>query len=95
MWAYNAIVNKNKEELQMNNYLSVCMFQLKCLCDCDSEKEYLIETREIIEEIERAFDIILKYQPDIALFPEMTYLEKYEKIKEFIGYDESKLWKKG
>lgn len=63
----------------MNNYLSVCMFQLKCLCDCDSEKEYLIETREIIEEIERAFDIILKYQPDIALFPEMTYLEKYEK----------------
>lgn len=63
----------------MNNYLSVCMFQIKCLCDCDSEKEYLIETKEVIDEVERAFEIISKYQPDISLFPEMTYLEKYEK----------------
>ena len=63
----------------MNNYLSVCMFQIKCICDCDSENEYLIETKEVLEELERAFEIISLYRPDIAMFPEMTYLEKYEK----------------
>jgi hypothetical protein len=55
------------------------MFQIKCLCDCDYENEYLIETKEVLEELERAFEIISKYQPDISLFPEMSYVEKYEK----------------
>lgn len=65
--------------MRMNNYLSVCMFQLNVELDCNSQYEYLIETNEVLKQVEAAFDIIKKYQPDIALFPEMTYLERYEK----------------
>ena len=62
----------------MNNYLSVCMFQLKVHLDCDSEDEYLIESDEICRQLEKAFHVIEEFQPDISLFPEMTYWEKYE-----------------
>ena len=64
----------------MNNYLSVCMFQLKVDLDCNSKFEYLIETEEVFRQMEEAFRIIEKYQPDISLFPEMMYLEKYEEM---------------
>ena len=60
------------------NYLSVCMFQLDVQLDCNSIDEYLIETNEVLNQIESAFQIIEKYQPDIAMFPEMTYLERFE-----------------
>ena len=62
----------------MNNYLSVCMFQLKIQCDCDSQNEFLLETDEVFKQFEKALGIISFCQSDIALFPEMTYLEKYE-----------------
>lgn len=65
--------------MQMNNYLSVCMFQLNIDLDCNSQYEYLIETPEVLRQMEAAFGIIEKYQPDISLFPEMTYLARYEK----------------
>lgn len=44
--------------MQMNNYLSVCMFQLDINLDCDSNKEYLIETNETLRQIEKALCII-------------------------------------
>jgi len=66
--------------MRVNNYLSVCMFQLKTCLDCDSENEYLIETSEVLKQMERAFSIIEKYQPDISLFPEMVYLERYDEM---------------
>lgn len=62
----------------MNNYLSVCMFQLKIHLDCNSKDEYLIESDEVFRQVEEAFRIVEEYQPDIVLFPEMAYLEKYE-----------------
>lgn len=65
--------------MRVNNYLSVCMFQLKLQLDCNSQCEYLIETSEVLKQIETAFGIIKKYQPDVALFPEMAYLERYDK----------------
>lgn len=64
--------------MRINNYLSVCMFQLKVQLDCNSKNEYLIETNEVLNQIEAAFHIIEKYEPDIAMFPEMVYLERYE-----------------
>jgi len=64
--------------MRVNNYLSVCMFQLDVQLDCNSKEEYLIETNEVLRQIENAFSIIQEYQPDIALFPEMAYLERYE-----------------
>lgn len=65
--------------MRMDNYLSVCMFQLKVQLDCNSEYEYIIETEEVSRQIEKAFDIIEKLNPDISLFPEMTYMQRYEK----------------
>ena len=73
----------------MNNYLSVCMFQIKVQCDCDSQNEFLLETDEVFKQLEKALDIISREQPDIALFPEMTYLEKYE--SEYTKLSENKI----
>lgn len=64
--------------MRMNNYLSVCMFQLNVQLDCNSKDEYIIETQEVLKQMESAFQTIEKLQPDIALFPEMTYLQSYE-----------------
>lgn len=65
--------------MRVNNYLSVCLFQLKVDLDCDSKKEFLIESEENFKQIESAFGIIEKYNPDVAMFPEMTYVEKFDK----------------
>ena len=64
--------------MRINNYLSVCMFQLKVQLDCNSQNEYLVETNEVLNQIQSAFQIIEEYKPDIAMFPEMTYLERYD-----------------
>lgn len=64
--------------MRMNKYLSVCMFQLNIQLDCDSKDEYMIETQEVLKQMESAFQKIEKLQPDIALFPEMTYLQSCE-----------------
>jgi len=66
--------------MRVNNYLSVCMFQLKVQLDCNSQNEYLIETNEVLKQVETAFQIIENYKPDISLFPEMTYLERFDEI---------------
>lgn len=65
--------------MRMNDYLSVCMFQLKVHLDCNSENEYLIETEDSLMQIEAAFRIIEEKKPDVSLFPEMAYLERYDK----------------
>lgn len=62
----------------MNNYLSVCMFQLKVNLDCNSKEEYLVESEDFFKQLEKAFLIIDEHKPDITLFPEMTYSEKYD-----------------
>ena len=64
--------------MRINNYLSVCMFQLKVQLDCNSQNEYIVETDEVLKQIESAFQIIEEYKPDIAMFPEMTYLQRYD-----------------
>ena len=64
--------------MRINNYLSVCMFQLKFQLDCNSQNEYLVETNEVLGQIQSAFQVIEKYSPDVSLFPELAYLEKYD-----------------
>ena len=46
--------------MRVNNYLSVCMFQLNLELACDSQREYLIETDEVLNQMEKAFQIIDK-----------------------------------
>lgn len=65
--------------MRVNNYLSVCMFQLKVCLDCNSVDEYLIETEELSRQMEEAFNVIERLNPNISLFPEMTYVQRYEK----------------
>ena len=64
--------------MRTDNYLSVCMFQLKVNLDCNSHEEYMIITDETLRQILSAFDVIRKLKPDIALFPEMTYVKDYD-----------------
>lgn len=64
--------------MRVNDYLSVCMFQLKVDLDCDSRNEFLVETEDAIGQMESAFRIIEELKPDISLFPEITYMERYE-----------------
>lgn len=64
--------------MRINNYLSVLMFQLNMILDCNSSDEYLIETDSINKQLRKAFEIMKSKQPDITLFPEMAYISKFE-----------------
>lgn len=63
----------------VNNYLSVCMFQLRVKLECNSREEYLVETSNVLKQVENCLNVIREYEPDISLFPEMTYVSKFEK----------------
>lgn len=70
--------------MRMNNYLSVLMVQLKMNLDCNSKDEYLIESDSILEQLNNAFCVLKEKQPDITLFPEMSYIRKLDnKYKKF------------
>lgn len=73
--------------MRINNYLSVLMCQLNMTLDCNSRDEYLIQTDSIDKQILMAFKIMQEKNPDITLFPEMAYLQKwdqnYKKLSEY------------
>ena len=73
----------------VNNYLSVAMFQLSVELECNSRDEYLVETDDVLKQIEICLTVIREYGPDVSLFPEMTYLPKFE--KEFVELSKSKI----
>ena len=64
--------------MRVNDYLSVLMCQLNITLDCNNVDEYLIETECAKEQIENAFKVIESKQPDITLFPEISYKESLE-----------------
>lgn len=64
--------------MRVNNYLSVLMCQLNMTLDCNSKDEYLVETESFNEQMLKALEMMEAKQPDITLFPEMAYLEKFE-----------------
>lgn len=66
--------------MRTNNYLSVCTFQLKVNLDCDSHNEFLIEDEDVKRQLEASFEIIRKRKPDISIFPEMTFMKKYDDV---------------
>lgn len=74
--------------MRINNYLSVLMFQLDMTLDCNSSDEYLIETDSIDKQLQKAFEIMQNKQPDITLFPEMAYVDRFEEFyKDFSKQD--------
>lgn len=73
----------------VNNYLSVAMFQLSVELKCNSREEYLVETNDVLKQIENCLEVIKEYGPDISLFPEMTYIPKFE--SEFVEISKSRI----
>ncbi|MBR1884045.1 MAG: hypothetical protein IJ809_03775 [Clostridia bacterium] len=64
----------------MNNYLSVLMCQLKLALDCDSKNEYLVNEAIAKSQIERGIKLFYELQPDILLFPEMSYIPSIDEM---------------
>ena len=61
-----------------NNYLSVILFQLRLNIKCVSTHDYLEVDDEYIEQMKRSIEVIQEKQPDIAIFPEMSYQNEYD-----------------
>ena len=71
-----------------DNYLSVLQFQLKFDIICHNDKDTLVVNKEYEEQITRSIEVIKKLKPDICVFPEMTYQEKYDEIFKNLSKDE-------
>lgn len=61
-----------------NNYIKVLGIQLKVDLDCNETNEYLIETKEYYDQIEKVKEVIHKKNPDIIAIPEMCYVEELD-----------------
>lgn len=61
-----------------NNYIKVLGIQLKVDLDCNETNEYLIETKEYYNQIEKVKELIYKKNPDIIAIPEMCYVEEMD-----------------
>ena len=61
-----------------NNYIKVLGIQLKVDLDCNETNEYLIETKEYYNQIEKVKEVIHKKNPDIIAIPEMCYVEELD-----------------
>jgi len=63
-----------------NNYLAVVQFQLRLKIKCDSTHDYLMIDEDYLEQMKRSIEIIRNLNPDIVVFPEMSYQSKYDEI---------------
>ena len=61
-----------------NNYLSVLMFQLRLKIKCVPTHDYLIVDQDYLEQIAKSIEVIKTHQPDIVVFPEMSYQSQYD-----------------
>lgn len=61
-----------------DNYLSVIQFQLRLKIKCDSIHDYLIVDEDYLEQMKRCIEAIHKLNPDIVIFPEMSYQSNYD-----------------
>jgi hypothetical protein len=58
--------------------LKVLAFQLIYNEYCDDKKEYVIIDEKLLSQMERTIQLIEKYDPDLIIYPEMSYIEKYD-----------------
>ncbi len=63
-----------------NNYLSVLQFQLKLEIICKPNEDVLTLSDEYFEQMEKSCEVLQKTKPDICIFPEMSYNEKYDSL---------------
>lgn len=65
---------------KMNRYLKVLGFQLKLELASNNHQEFLIKTKEYYSQIEQSLKVIKANNPDLIIYPEMSYDDSYEKI---------------
>lgn len=63
-----------------NNYLSVVQFQLKLKVKCDNFHDYIIVDEEYHKQMKSCLDVISNLNPDLVIFPEMSYQSEYDKV---------------
>ena len=63
-----------------NNYLSVVQFQLKLKVKCDNFHDYIIVDEEYQEQMKKCLEVIANLNPDLVIFPEMSYQSEYDEI---------------
>lgn len=61
-----------------NNFLSVLQFQLKLKIKSDNVHDYIIVDEYYKKQIERCINIIKDLNPDIVIFPEMSYQSEFD-----------------
>lgn len=67
-----------------NNYLSVLQFQLRLKIKCDYLHDYIIVDDDYKKQMEVCISVIKQLNPDIVIFPEMSYQSSYDDFfKEF------------
>ena len=59
------------------NYLKVLGFQLDVILDCNSKDEYLVDTKELREEMEDVKEIVSSKNPDVVILPEICYVSEF------------------
>lgn len=62
------------------NYLAVLQFQLRLKLKHDSKNDYLIVNDDYLQQIQKSISIICELEPDIIIFPEMSYQKTYDKF---------------
>lgn len=63
-----------------NNFLTVLQFQLKLTIKSDSVHDYLVLNDEYFSQMEKCISLIYELNPDIVIFPEMSYSLRYHKL---------------
>lgn len=61
-----------------NKYIKVLGIQLQVELDCNETNEYLIETNDYYNQIDKVKELIKKKNPDIIAIPEMCYVEELD-----------------
>lgn len=61
-----------------NNYLSVIQFQLRLKIKCDSTHDFLVIDDEYIQQMQKSIDAIRLLNPDIVIFPELSYDSQFD-----------------
>ena len=71
--------------MRQENYIAAINFQLELNLASNSKEEYLIVDDRYFAQMEKSIDLIRELKPDIAIFPEMSFHEKYEEIMKDIS----------
>ncbi len=70
------------------NFISVIVFQLKFEIICSSNKDSLVLNKNYYKQIDKCIEIIRNLNPDICVFPEMSYQERYDDIFKELSKDD-------